>query len=221
MKKLYLIFLFVLSSFASFSQIFGKVYTPKNVEQLVRNHNSFAIIPFTINYQQRSNKQYKLSEEEVESLSEKLAYETQTSMFSFTMKKAGKGNLLIQPQDIDITNALLLKKNISPDQLILYTPAEICEILNVDAVLGGTITIKETMSQGAAAVTEMILDYEPNTANGVGQIKLTDEKGNLLFNYGKKVVVGLGEDSTEIIEALMRKSANRFPYFTKSKNIFK
>jgi len=43
----------------------------------------------------------------------------------------------------------------------------------------------------------------------------------LLFNYHKEIEVGLGEDASDIVSALMRKSANRFPYFTKNKNLLK
>jgi len=219
-KSLSLLLAILCASIFASAQTDGKVYTAKDIESQIASHESFAILPFDINYQQRTNKTNKLTKEEIDDMVENMSYETQNALFGFTMKKAGKGNLYINPQDPDVTNAILLKNNITHLDLKKYTPAELCEILEVDAVLGGTLTVKETMSQGAAAVTSVLVGFG-KTNSGLGQIKLTDSDGDLLFNYNKKVATGLGGDSTDIIEKLMKKSANRFPYFTKSKNLLK
>lgn len=205
---------------SSYAQAIGKVFTPKDVEKKIQKHKTFAILPFTIQYNQRANKNNKLSKEEIDQLAENMAYDGQSALMAFVLKKARKGNLTAKPQNIDETNAILLKKEINPTDLVKYTPKELCEILEVDSVMGGKVSVSETMSQGAAIATQLALGVS-KTNSGVGHVKLTDKDGELLFSYGKKISTGLGGDATDIIDVLMKKSANRFPYFSKSKNLVK
>jgi len=44
-------------------------------------------------------------------------------------------------------------------------------------------------------------------------IKVYDKTGKLIWSYGKEVSGGLGSDDDDMIRILMRKTANRFPYF--------
>lgn len=223
MKKviqLSLLFVTLVVVESSYAQAIGKVFTPKDVDKKIQNHKTFAILPFVIQYNQRSNKKNKLTKEDIEDMTENMAYDGQSALMAFVLKKARKGNLSAQPQNIDETNAILLKKEIDPTDLAKYTPKELCEILEVDSVMGGKVSVSETMSQGTAIVTQFALGVS-KTNSGVGHIKLTDKEGELLFSYGKKLSTGLGGDATDIIDVLMKKSANRFPYFLKSKKLIK
>lgn len=69
-------------------------------------------------------------------------------MYSWFLKRKGRGTLAINIQDISLTNSILSKQSISFDQLSTYSPIELAEILDVDAIIMGDLNTNKPMSEG-------------------------------------------------------------------------
>lgn len=199
----------------AFGQTIGKVYTADEALAKIELHEQFAILPFAIQYKPLRNSPKKLSKREIYEITNREAYVSQNTLMSFVLKKKKNGHLLVNPQSLKKTNAILAKKNIQPNDLKRFTSKELCELLGVDAVLGGDITISERPALIVAHSGMSPME------KGFGFISLIDKEDELLFRYDKKISSSRIVTSGDVITLLMKKSANRFPYFSKSKNLIK
>ncbi|MFZ9386515.1 MAG: hypothetical protein ACO25B_01420 [Chitinophagaceae bacterium] len=210
-KPLFLLvcFLFFLSD--SFSQVFGKVYEIDSLKEIIASHKLVAVIPF--NYKITLKKMPKnTTEEDIRRQEEKGSLSAQNSFYTYALKKVEKKEVTVDLQDISRTKVLLLRDSISEKNISNYLPEELCQKLGVDAIITGDIIASQPMSEGAAVATQLLVGFS-KTNQAKATIKVYGGTGKLLWSYGKEVSGGLGSDDDDMIRVLMRKTANRFPYF--------
>lgn len=88
------------------------------------HHNRIAILPFTF----ISDKQ---------SAGDEMSYKVQNESFIFLSKHAGEYSVI----DPRTTNGLLIKANATPDKIRGFTMDELCNILGVEYIIDGTVTM--------------------------------------------------------------------------------
>jgi hypothetical protein len=193
------------------AQVFGKVYEADSLKQIIADDKMVAVIPF--NYKITLKKMPKnTTEADIKLQEEKGSLSAQNSFYTYALKKVEKKEVTVEVQDIARTKVLLLRDSITEKNINNYLPEELCAKLGVDAIITGDIIASQPMSEGAAVATTLLIGFS-KTNQAKATIKVYSNTGKLIWSYGKEVSGGLGSDDDDMIRILMRKTANRFPYF--------
>lgn len=193
------------------SQVFGKVFEADSLKEIIANHKMVAVIPF--NYKITLKKMPKnMTEADIKLQEEKGSLSAQNSFYTYALKKVEKKEVTVEVQDINRSKILLARDSITEKNINTFLPEEICAKLGVDALITGDIIASQPMSEGAAVATQLLVGFS-KTNQAKATIKVYDKSGKLIWSYGKEVSGGLGSDDDDMIRVLMRKTANRFPYF--------
>lgn len=202
--------LFLLALISSFSVMAQKnIYESPSFDNLSADHNVLAIIPFLTNLDLNE----KVSKTEQKRLEENEGYAVQNALETYFSKRSKKKKLPVTFQNIENTAAILAKKNISYDNIDVYTTKELSEILGVDGIISGTLDLNILLSNGIP--TEFsFTDYFSGGANyGRIGIKISDgDSGKLLWKYEKEINKKTGKNTTDLIDRMMKLAIRKFPY---------
>ncbi len=185
------------------------IYESPSFDNLSSDHNVLAIIPFLTNLDLNE----KISKSEQKRLEENEGYAVQNALETYFSKRSKKKKLPVTFQNIENTAAILAKKNISYDNIDVYTTKELSEILGVDGIISGTLDLNILLSNGVP--TEFsFTDYFSGGANyGRIGIKISDgSSGKLLWKYEKEINKKTGKNTTDLIDRMMKLAIRKFPY---------
>ncbi|MFI2743938.1 hypothetical protein ACG2LH_14470 [Zhouia sp. PK063] len=203
MKKIIVALLLVVTA-VSYGQ--KQVYESKSFDKLSKDHKTIAILPFlaTINL-----KDHQLSDEEIKAIENKEGYEVQNALENFFVKRKSR----VEFQDINLTNTLLTKANISMKNLDIYTTKELSEVLGVDAVISGTVTLNSLISDASSKSFSFLSLFTGEADYGRITIKISDGKtAKMLWKYEMEINKKSGKSMNEIVQSMMKKAARKFPY---------
>lgn len=189
----------------------GNIYTSEKFEDLSKDHKVLAILPFYATLHLENSKD--ITDENLKKLAEKEGYVVQSALETYFLKQKSKKKFEVTFQNIQITNDLLAKNNISLDNLDVYTSKKLANLLGVDGIISGNLTLKALISEGVSTDFD-IFDYLLGDS-GYGRIaiKIADGKtSKLLWKYENKITKKSGKDTYEIITDMMKKAARKFPY---------
>ena len=111
------------------------------------------------------------------------------------------------------TNALLKKAGVDIHSYDELLPSELGKILGVDCVVMGTFETSKPMSAAASIALGALFGAFGSTQAAVANFDFYDTRDDeLVVNYLKKIKGGLGSDSQDLINVLMRKVTRRIPY---------
>ena len=153
MKKIYLFFFMAALLLTSCGP---QIYQAKTFDQVKSEHRTIAILPFDATTKFRKLPK-GMTEETIRESNKSTGYAVQGHSYSYFLRQYSRNKYTIEFQDIDKTNALLSKAGISYEDLNTMDKAEICEILNVDCVISGKVTMSKPMSDGAAIAVGVLL----------------------------------------------------------------
>ena len=212
MNKIISTLIFITMVTTAFSQ--GKaVYVNPKFYSLAKDHNMVAVLPFTVTLGLRPKERAATSDEQLKEMEQKEGVAAQNSLVSWFLRKQKTENYSVQFQDVNTTNALLMKAGIDIHKLTMYTPDELAKALGVDAVMGGNIETSKPTSEGASLAVGLLTGYNTNTNTGNITINLNDSDGGvLLWKYDNDLSGTVGSDMDAIMDSLMRKAARKFPY---------
>jgi len=185
------------------------IYESPNFDHLSEDHQVLAIIPFLTNLDLNE----KVSKSEQKRLEENEGYAVQNALETYFSKRSKKKKLPVTFQNIENTAAILAKKNISYENIDVYTTKELSEILGVDGIISATIDLNILLSNGVP--TEFsFTDYFSGGANyGRIGIKISDgNTGKLLWKYEKEINKKTGKNTTDLIDRMMKLAIRKFPY---------
>ena len=205
-----LLLLLHIISYNIFSQTFGKVYEHPKMYGYVAKHRQIAIIPF--NYKISLKRMPKrMTQEDVIAAEKAGVISAQNSLEIFILNKKKKGRVNIELQDVNRTNALLKRAKVDIYNIFDFLPEELCEILEVDAVILGTINSSKIMSKGAAIALQLLIGASVSDKAKVS-ISVYDKDGTRIWNYGKEISGSAFANDDDLIRIVMRKTSRRFPY---------
>ena len=189
---------------------FKEIYENPNFDQITENHKKIAILPFTVVLSTKAIPE-GMTEEELIRQQEEEGKSFQSSVFSRFLKKSK--NYKISFQDVDRTNTLLLKSDITHSDLGLYGKEELAQILGVDAVISGQIHRDKPMKAGAAVALAIFTGFGGATSKAKLDLKIHNGlDGELLWTYNHRARGGIGNDVESVVLVLMKQVARRFPY---------
>ena len=120
------------------------------------HHNKVAIFPF----------HYIVDKQNA---SEEVTFKVQMETYSFLNRHIG----VLTLQDVNETNALLIRNGVNDSNLRGYTMGELCNILGVEYIIQGTITQDRTSVTNSTSTS-----YNDKNSGGA----YVDSKGNLVGN---------------------------------------
>lgn len=189
------------------------IYVNPDFYSLAKDHKKVAVIPFDVQIGLRPKERAAMSDEQFADMQHKEGVAAQNALVSWFLKKQNSQGYSVQFQDVNTTNALLLKAGMDIHNLTAYTPDEIAKTLGVDAIMGGLIQTTKPISDGASVAMGVLLGYYGSTNTGNITINLKDsEAGDLLWKYDKELSRSLGSNMNQIMDTLMRKASKQFPY---------
>ena len=185
------------------------IYESKNFDDLSKDHKVLAILPFLTNLDLKDG----ISKNELKQLEEKEGYAVQNALETYFSKRKRKKKFSVEFQNTKNTNAILAQKNISYENIDVYTIKQLNEILQVDGIISGNMDLNILLSKGVP--TEFsLLDYFLGDSNyGRIGIKISDgTSGKLLWKYEKKINKKTGKNTNDLIDRMMKLATRKFPY---------
>ncbi|MBC8754791.1 hypothetical protein H2O64_08925 [Kordia sp. YSTF-M3] len=210
MKKIVVLLLLFVGIQQSVAQ--KKIYVSDKFEELSKDHKTIAILPFQTTLNLKSE-QTTYTEAQIKELAEKEGIAVQQALESYFLNRKKKKKLKIEFQDIDTTNRILKKAGITLENIDIYTPQELSKILNVDAIISGSLTSRLLLSKEVDTSFDFISFLKGKSDYGKIIIKLSDKNtGKLLWRYEKTINRKSGKNTKNIIAIMMRQASRKFPY---------
>ena len=179
---------------------------------ITKNHKTIAILPFKVTID--TNRLPKGTTIEMVQASQKEeALEFQRQLYARFLQRAQDGEYTVAFQDVDQTNALLLKAGLQPDSLLGHTKDEVARTLGVDALVSGTVHQAQPTSTGAALAQTLLIGFSGSTQRV--DINMTVHNGGdgaLLWSYDHTDKGGLANSIEAMTKSLLKKVAGNFPY---------
>ena len=214
MKK-YIIAVLLLAAISASAQT--RLFVDPDFDKIGYDHESIAIVPFKTTVKLRPKQMEKLEPGQMEKMEFDESQNIQLALFSWFLKRRQQGKMWVDVQDATTTNVTLAKNGIDYYTINDYTPAELAEILGVDAVIKGTFETTQPMSEGASLALGVLFGFYGTTNQATMNMFIHNgEDGKVLVNYNKGVAGSLGSTPEQLINIIMRKASRRIPY-TKGK----
>jgi len=188
------------------------VYTAESFADYQTTHKQVAVLPFDVTIGKKKMPEGATAESlRTAELEEGVVFQKQ--LYSQFLKRWSKGEYTVKFQDVDQTNVLLRRANMTDESIKDFTKAEIGQALGVDAVISGNIKRDKPMSTGAAVASTFLLGFggATNSVN-VNMTVHDSESGGLLWSYDHEVKGGLGSSAEGVSKSLMKGSSKKFPY---------
>jgi len=208
-KKILLLSILVASMMTAQTNL----YENPNFDQITKDHQSIAILPFIAQVNLKPKQMIEISDRKLDKIERAKGEGIQAAMFSWFLKRKKRGKFDLQIQDINKTNAILSENNIDYYNLKEQHPENLAKLLGVDAVISGDFETNKPMSEAGTIVLGILLGFWGNTNSAVINIKIHNgEDGELLSNYNKQIDRGIGSSPERLVNVLMRKASRRLAY---------
>lgn len=212
MKRLTLLFLLSMMTTLIFAQS-REIYVNPEFNVLAKDHKKIAILPFKTIVKLRPKQMQQMTPEQLAQMQKDEGLAVQSALQTYFLKRKAQHNFQISFQDLATTNAQLAKHSLDPNELEKYTPKELADMLEVDAVITGILTTDKPMSEGASLALGLVVGIYGPTNSGKCTININDgATGDLLWKYEKTLSRSLGSDTNTVINTMMRKASRQLPY---------
>ncbi len=187
-------------------------FTNPNFAELTKDHKTLAVLPFQVNIDTKHlPKQTTL--EMVRTAEKDESLEFQRQLYARFLQRAQDGDYTVGFQDVDQTNALLVKAGMQPDSLVGRTKDEIAKALGVDALISGQVHQSQPTSTGAAMAQTFLLGFSGSTQRvDINMTIHNGADGALLWSYDHTDKGGLTNTVEAMTKSLLKKVAGNFPY---------
>lgn len=198
--------LFLLSIFSSCGPT---IYKAANFDNSKATVKMLAILPFSVLIDgKRLPKGVTI--ETLKESEEKTGYDIQSNAYTWFLQR--QKNYSVSFQDVDKTNALLKKANLSFDNIALQDKGELCKILGVDGIISGKATMSKPMSEGAAVAVGLLVGAWGSTNKTTTSLTIHDKNDSLLWKYDYEASGSVGSSAENLTKALMKNASKKFPY---------
>ena len=190
------------------------VYTAPDFSEYQARHKTVAILPFDVSI--NPERRWSVSQQQIDQMAIEQAESFQRALYTQYLQGQQRGRFTVEFQDISETNTLLTRKVTSGTTQTLLasmTKSEICDALNVDAVISGEMVLTKPMGT-LESIASLHFFKVPGSTNEVHVNTSIHEgdQGRLIWNYDF-VQQGSHWASVEsLAKHLIRDTARNFPY---------
>ena len=211
MKKQILFIMLGLLAHSIYAQT--NLYEHPDFDQIAKAHEVISIIPFKTSITLRPKQMKDITPEQLDRMEKAEGESIQSAMYSWFLKRKKRGTLSISVQNPATTNAKLKKSGITSENFENYTPSELADILEVDAIIMGTDETNKPMSKGASVALGLLIGFWGTTSSATINMSIYNAAdGEILANYNKKVRGSIGSDNDDLVNIIMRKASRRIAY---------
>ena len=211
MKKQILFIMLGLLAHSIYAQT--NLYEHPDFDQIAKSHEVISIIPFKTSITLRPKQMKDITPEQLDRMEKAEGETIQSAMYSWFLKRKKRGTLSRSVQNPATTNAKLKKSGITSENFENYTPSELADILEVDAIIMGTYETNKPMSEGASVALGLLIGFWGTTNSATINMSIYNAAdGEILVNYNKKVRGSIGSDNDDLVNIIMRKASRRIAY---------
>jgi hypothetical protein len=190
-----------------------KLFVHPDGDNYAANTATIALIPLNVQVKLRPKQLKDFTSEQIVEMAHDESLDIQKGMHSWFLARQKRGELRAKIQTPARTNALLKRAGVDIFAADEYLPSELGEILSVDCVVMGSFETSKPMSSAASLGLGLLTGGFGSTQAALANIDFYDTRDDeLVVNYLKKLKGGLGSDSQDLINVLMRKVTRRIPY---------
>ncbi|MFZ1458121.1 MAG: hypothetical protein WAT46_18910 [Saprospiraceae bacterium] len=183
----------------------AKVYYSPDAEKISNRHKIIAVAIPKVSIPP----QKKITADELIKMSEKEAEIFQFEMVSWLLKRKNDNKIHVNILDASTSFA---KNKKAEDEEKFLTPAQLNEILEVDAVLTSNYKLSKPMSTGAAIFTTVLFGFG-TTNQIVVNMELHDSSTKkMIWNFSHTLSGGLFSSSDQLVAEVMRIASKKLPY---------
>jgi hypothetical protein len=209
--KAILLITFLIISASSIAQT--HLYEHPKFEEITANHKVIGILPFKTSITLRPKDMKSMTNEQIIKMEEDEGMSIQSAMYSWFLKREKRESLKVSVLDPITANAKLKRMGVTPSNFADYTPDELANILEVDAVIMGTFDTNKPMSEGASVALGLLIGVYGPTNKAVINLSIYNATdGALIANYNKGISGSMGSSTEDLINILMRKASRRISY---------
>lgn len=218
LKKLTLLILLLVFGYSLFAQT--SLYENPDFDEIAISHKIIAIVPFKTQVKLRPKQMKNMTTEQLQRIERSEGESIQFAMYSWFLKRKTRGDLSnLEIQDPRLTTSMLKKQNIDYENIMDFTPKELANILEVDAVISGEFETNKPMSEGATVALGIVFHVWGSTNSATINMSVHNAVDSvLLWKYNKKVIGSVGSSHEDLINILMRKASRRLAYTKNSKD---
>ena len=189
-----------------FSSCSAKIFYSPDAYSLAYEHEIISIIPPSVSIEASKNVEANAMVEQQNTESVNF----QKAMYSFMLDRKMNGKFYQEIQDIEDTMIKLKRMGYPERQL---TTSELCDELDVDALLISNYSLSKPMSKGAAIASLFLFGGSGATNEVIATLSLKDcKKNKLIWNYEEELSGGLGSSSGKLVKNLMKCASDKMPY---------
>jgi hypothetical protein len=203
MKKL----LIALLGTAVLLQSCAKIFYTADASYLARSEKIMAIVPPTVSIAAKKNIDGVaiIEQQKTESVN------FQREMYSWILKRKMQGYVLVDVQDVEVTNALLASAGFYEGKIM--TPSELCNILGVDGIITSNYSLSKPVSEATAVATALVIGFGGATNEAIVSMSIHDQRSDkMIWNYDHKLSSAFGSPA-RLVDQLMREASRELPYF--------
>ena len=199
----------------------AKIYTKPDVMAYATKHKTLAILPPEVKIEIKKNEKIenKQEQEKVEAIN------AQNELYSRLLAFVQKRNIHLEIQDIEKTNAALLKNGYANEAVVKMTPEELAETLGVDAILQSNYMFSYQKNVGLGIAYAIVffpygtpwgimVASKPTNFVDVNMRFYDGTTGTLLYSYNDKFG-GLNAKYIILIDKATKKVVKKSPYYRK------
>ncbi len=199
--SLFLFFALLLTSCAP------RVYEAPTADAATAAHSVIAILPPYVSIQGRRND----NPEQLRAAEEADVFTFQQELYSWMLRRKGQGRFRgVEIMSPEVVNAKLNQASYRVDNRNL-TPAEVAELLGVDAVITARFNTDKPMSEGVALALGVLFDTWNATHRTSVNLSIHDPYNGLVWNYDW-ANSGSFASPEMLVSQLMRNASRRMPY---------
>lgn len=184
----------------------AKIFYSPDAYTLAKKEKEIAILPPKVSI--AANK--KIDAEAMKEQQRTESVNFQKEMYSWMLKRKMQGKVRQEIQDIETTNAKLMKANYPETPL---TTSEICTVLGVDGVMSSNYSLSKPMSEGTAVAVALVFGVYGSTNEVHVSLSINDcPNEKLIWNYDHKYSGSLGSSPARLVDGVMRHASKKMPY---------
>lgn len=191
------------------------IYTAPDFGSYRYAHSKIALLTFDVTFEIGDENEIETARE-LQQLEAEQGESFQRAVYTLFLQGQQRGRYTVEFQDIEKTNTLLnreLEQQTSSQELTALTKAEICTILDVDAVISGDITLDRPMGPDTAIASRLFSGLIGTTNQAHIRMSIHEgEESKLLWNYEHVARGGLLSSPESVARAVMKGATRTFPY---------
>lgn len=186
------------------------IYLAEDFSSVSKSHKRVAILPLDVRVEMKELPD-GMTKEELDESNIETGYTMQSNIYTELLRKSK--DYRVKFQDVDKTNSIFAKNELSYDDIVLEDKAKICELLEVDALISGNMRMSKPMSGAGAAALGVLFGSWGSTNKVYVTMNIHEgQDSDLMWKYDYEASGSVGSNPEQLSKSLMRNVASKFPY---------